>query len=378
MCMSICLESLLDPATRSPEVIWASPTYDQSRTAMEETRRAVGNNGIFNESRMSCVLPNGGRVVYRSLDKLDTLRSKTAGGVVIDEAPFTDGRAWHEVVRPTLIDTGGWAWLIGTPKGRNWYWQEWENAQSRLDWARFHAPTLGVEITERGLVRKPHPLENPHIPFAEILDLYNTIPERAFRQEILAEFVDDGGGVFRRVRKAATAVRQDAPVDGHRYVFGVDWGRSNDYTVICVIDVNLQACVHIERFNQIDYVVQRGRLRVLYERFKPIIIMAELNSIGQPIVEQLQRDGLPVRGFTTTMATKMEIIEALALGFEQSRIKILLDEILIGELQAYEQERLASGVRYSAPAGMHDDCVMSLALAWSIGRNLTGTGGGWG
>jgi hypothetical protein len=94
--------------------------------------------------------------------------------------------------------------------------------------------------------------------------------------------------------------------------------------------------------------------------------MAESNSMGEPIIEQLQRDGLPVRGFATTNATKAQIIEALALAFEQGAITILNDPTLIGELQAYEMARLPSGmVRYSAPEGMHDDGVMSLALAWS-------------
>ena len=73
-----------------------------------------------------------------------------------------------------------------------------------------------------------------------------------------------------------------------------------------------------------------------------------------------------VIGFKFTNATKGNIVESLALAFEKGTIKIIPDETLIGELQAYEMERLPSGMmRYNAPAGMHDDCVMSLALAWS-------------
>ena len=72
-----------------------------------------------------------------------------------------------------------------------------------------------------------------------------------------------------------------------------------------------------------------------------------------------------VTGFQFTNATKANIIEALALAFEQDAIRILDDKLLLGELQAYEQERLPSGlIRYNAPDGMHDDMVISLALAW--------------
>lgn len=355
---------------RAREVIWGSPTYDQSRTAMDESRRAVGGIGEFNESRMSYTLPNGGRILYRSLDKPDTLRSKTAGGVVIDEAPFTDGRGWHEVIRPMLIDTGGWAWLVGTPKGRNWYWQEWQKALSRPGWGTFHAPTLGVAITAQGLVRKPHPLENPFIPFSEVVELYQSMPERSFRQEILAEFIEDGGGVFRHVRARATATRQAQAIPGHVYVMGLDWGRSNDYTDLSIVDATLQQQCYLDRFNQIDYTVQRGRVAHAYELFRPAVIIAESNSIGWPNIEMLQREGLPVMPFETTNATKALIVEALALAFERDTFHILGDETQIAELEAFELARLPSGlIRYSAPDGMHDDTVIGLALShYGAGR----------
>jgi len=87
--------------------------------------------------------------------------------------------------------------------------------------------------------------------------------------------------------------------------------------------------------------------------------------MGDPLVEQLLRMGLPVQAFTTTQASKAQAIDALALGFEKGEIRILSDPVLIGELQAYQAERLPSGMlRYSAPEGLHDDTVMALALAW--------------
>ena len=82
-------------------------------------------------------------------------------------------------------------------------------------------------------------------------------------------------------------------------------------------------------------------------------------------MERLQDDGLPIQPFTTTNATKAEIIRGLQNGFENGEIRILNDPILIGELQAYEQERTSSGLwKFGAPEGMHDDTVIALALAW--------------
>ena len=72
-----------------------------------------------------------------------------------------------------------------------------------------------------------------------------------------------------------------------------------------------------------------------------------------------------MQAFTTTNASKMRVIDALALAFERQEIRILPDPILIAELQSFEMERLPSGLmRYSAPEGLHDDTVMALALAW--------------
>ena len=103
----------------------------------------------------------------------------------------------------------------------------------------------------------------------------------------------------------------------------------------------------------------------LYEKFAPVTIIAERNSMGDPLIEQLQRRGLPVQPFNTTNATKARAVDDLALAFERGDIKIINDPVLISEHQAYEMERLPSGLmRYNAPSGMHDDTVMSTAIGW--------------
>ena len=73
-----------------------------------------------------------------------------------------------------------------------------------------------------------------------------------------------------------------------------------------------------------------------------------------------------VNGVQLTNASKQHIIDSLAIAFERGDLKIIDDPVLIAELQAYESERLPSGlVRYNAPEGLHDDCCIALALAWS-------------
>jgi hypothetical protein len=190
-------------------------------------------------------------------------------------------------------------------------------------------------------------------------------PERIFKQEYLAEFLEDEGAVFRKVEERAKASPQDKPIEGHRYTFGVDWARDNDFTAIAVIDATIREMVHLERFNEISWSLQRGRLSALAAFWQPEVIWAEANSIGGPNIEALQAEGLPVQSFTTTASSKGPLVESLALALEKGEIAILNDPVLVGELLAYSMERLPSGRWiYSAPAGLHDDTVIALALAW--------------
>lgn len=253
---------------------------------------------------------------------------------------------------------------MGTPCGRNWFWREYSEAANRSDTVAWQVPTLGVRVENERLVRALHPMENPDFTFAEAERLFQTMLWRSFEQEFLAEFIEDSGAVFRNVRAVSTA-HEVMPIPGHVHVFGVDWGKSYDFTVISVIDVDAKRQVAMDRFNQIDYVFQVSRLRALYERWLPTDIVAESNAMGAPLVELLEREGLPVEAFATTRQSKARIIEALALAIERQDVTLLNDETQINELQAYDMKRLPSGsFTYGAPEGMHDDTVMALALAW--------------
>ena len=199
LAMAIAVENAVNGKT----IIWGAPTYDQVSVGFEETRKASHGVAKFNQSRMEAHFPNGGRILYRSLDNPDNARGHTADGVVMDEAAYIHRKAWSEVLRPMLIDTNGWAWGISTPCGRNWYWEEHTKSLDDPDSMAWQVPTLGVRITDRGLVRDPNPYENPDIPFSEIEKLFYSQPRQIFEQENLAQFVDLSGGVFRRVQEAA-------------------------------------------------------------------------------------------------------------------------------------------------------------------------------
>lgn len=329
------------------------PSYPMSQVGWRMLRglaRQLPDRAIREGDRL-ITLPSGGMAQIKSASDPDSLRGEGLDLAILDEAALIRERAWIEAIRPALSDKLGRALFLGTPKGRNWFWHLWQSAQSSPngEWASFRFATS----------------TNPFILPSEIEAAKQMLPDRIFRQEYDAEFIQEGSGVFRKVVEAATAEPQGEGRPGHHYVFGVDWGKHNDFTVIHVIDATEGAQVATDRFNQIDYTLQTARLRALYDRFVPNTVVAERNAMGEPIIERLLAEGLPITPFTTTNASKKMAIESLAAAFETSELRILADPILIGELQAYETERLPSGMlRYSAPPGMHDDCVMALAMAW--------------
>lgn len=350
----LALMVCLDAVGRGAETVWyVAPTFRMADLHWRTMKRFLRGvfPGKFRQSERRMLLDGGAEIAFRSADNPDHLRGVGLDYLVVDEAAFVPNGevVWGEALRPTLSDRQGGALIISTPRGRNWFHTLYLRGLDPLqdEYASFHFPTA----------------TNPHIAPPEIEAAKRELPQRIFQQEYLAAFLDDGGSVFRRISDAATGgVRE--PSDG-RYVVGVDWAKREDFTVFVVLDVEAGAVVALERFNQLDYAVQTQRLAALCERWRPVVVQAEQNSMGEPLLEQLQRDGLPVRGFKTTAGSKAKIIDQLALGFEQGALTIPPDEVLVAELEAYTMEPTRAGhYRYNAPPGLHDDCVMALALAW--------------
>jgi hypothetical protein len=368
-------------ALQGRPVLWAAPTDKQLMVGWNETLniRGIRNYAQFKVSKKEVEFVGGGRIIYRSMDDPNTARGATASKVVIDESGEVKEEAYYEVLRPMVADTGGDIWGIGTPKGAgHWFWREHVKARyNPLTTAAWQIPTRGAEIREGVLYQKPHPLENPAFPWAEMLELYRSMPERSFRQEILAEFIQSGGAVFRDVDAVVRRHEHGAgepcyvecagrfpkePYNG-TFVAGLDWGRESDFTDMTVLDAATGDEVDHDRFNQVGWDIQRARVLAMHRKWNITSWLVEKNAAGGPNVEALQRDGLPVIAFTTTQATKASAVEALVLSMEQKRIW-LGDIPENDELKAYEQQTLPSGTfRYTGPSGLHDDRVMSLMLA---------------
>ena len=349
------MDRLIQAALEGKPVAWFAPNYRLQSDVWRELQIIL--QPILarpNQQERRLELHGGGVIEMWSLDSPDSGRGRAYAVVVIDECALVPNleQAWQQTIRPMLTDYIGQAWFLSTPKGMNYFKTLFNRGQDseRADWAAWQMPTS----------------ENRYLDPREIASAQLDLTDSAFNQEYLALFVNWEGSVFRRVGEAATAAVRTNPEAGHHYVIGCDWGRSDDFTVFIVLDVTAKSIVALDRSNRVDYSLQCERLKALSERWQPQQIIAEQNSIGQPVIEQLTREGLRIHPFTTTNTSKTRAIEALALAFERGDIRIPNDPVLVSELVAYQAERLPSGLmRYGAPAGQHDDTVMALAMAWS-------------
>ena len=347
----IGMDRLIHPALAGKPAAWFAPTYKLLGPVWRELQtRLYPVTRECNQQERRLELKGGGSLEMWSLDSPDSGRGRAYAAVVVDEAALIPDleRAWQESIRPQLTDWRGEAWFLSTPRGTaNYFHTLFRRGQddTQADRASWQLPTA----------------TNPYIASEEIEQARQDMTELAFAQEYLAQFVSWEGAVFRRILDAIA----DPPENVPAVAIGADWGRTNDYTVFTAVSTRGQVLA-IDRFRGLEYSLQRGRLAAFWERMgRQSWIFAEANNMGGPVVEQLQRDGLPVVAFTTTSASKAVIIEGLALSLERGTIRIPNDPVLIGELQAFEARPLPSGLmRYAAPEGTHDDCVISLALAW--------------
>jgi len=345
---------------------WIAPSYKTANVGWRPLRRLAAQipGAKISLAERTVTLPGGGEVSIRTADNPDSLRGEGLDLVVMDECAFIKPEAWSEALRPALSDRLGKAIFISTPRGRNWFWDLYRRGQSGEDgWQSFRYKTI----------------DNPFILASEVEDARRLLPELIYRQEYEAEFIDSEGAVFRRVQEAAILDPLDGPQEGRNYTAGVDVAASVDYTVITVLDAESRNMVFMDRFNRVDYPTLEDRLLQTYTRWKLSGMVVEANSIGRPVIDHLVQKGVGVTPFTTTQATKAGLIQSLQSAFEHDNIRVLNDPVLIGELLSYESKRSASGsFSYSAPDGMHDDTVMSLAMAlYSLTAGRSGTIEDW-
>lgn len=182
-------------------VLYVAPTYRQAKTVIWDEMKTQFTQRRWvkkiNESDLSVRLVNNSLITIRSSDNYDSLRGGKYDFIVLDECADIDPQAWFSVLRPTLSDTGGHALFIGSPKGRNYFYDLWLQAGAVDDWSSFQYTTL----------------DGGNVPPEEVEAAKRDMDQRTFEQEYLAQFVNYAGVIFYALSEEN--IQQHPGIDEH-------------------------------------------------------------------------------------------------------------------------------------------------------------------
>lgn len=339
---ALAVNLLSEVALEGHPVGYFTPTYKLLDGTYSECLAALEPLIKRKNEHQFIELVTGGRIEFWTLENELAGRSRKYKRAIIDEAAFVKNlwKMWTESIRATLSDMKGDAWMLSTPRGKNDFFKFFTKGKDQQD--------------ERWMSWQKTTYTNPYIDSLEVDDAKADLPELAFKQEYLAEFSENLANPFGTVFiKQCTFPISTAPA----VVYGIDLAKSFDWTVEIGLDSNAQVC-HFNRYQK-DWHGTKASIRQL-----PRVAMSvDSTGVGDPIVEDLQNEGLDIEGIKFTAQSKQQLMVALAAAIQQRKITFP-EGMITEELEIFEYLFTATGVRYSAPAGFHDDCVMAMAMAW--------------
>jgi hypothetical protein len=271
--------------------------------------------------------------------------------MVVDEAAYMNDEVWKAVLRPIMLVRGKKVLFISTPRGSNWFKEHYDLGQS-----------TDPETSDYSSCRM-HYTDNPFVDPQEIENARLTLPQSIFAAEYEGSFEDSGRGVF---DLSNTKTFDSYPKPQGKVYCGIDLGRSVDYTVATFIDSNGQV-VGMYRENSKDWSGMVQDMLKLIKQFNATVLV-EKNSIGDVIHQQIKDKWRDTHPFNTSNKSKQEIIEGLVLDLNESALTLPSEELfppLLFELSVYEYSYSPKtrSITFNAPSGLHDDVVMSLAIA---------------
>jgi len=338
------------------EIYLIAPTYKLIKKLWKKIRKFIPPQYVqgVREGDYELELVNGTTIHAMSGDNPDSLVGEGLDGVVIDEAARCKKEVW-EAVEPALMDKHGWAYVISTPKGKNWFWDLYHMEDEDPDFKSFHFSSY----------------DNPHLDPAEIDRLARNMPELIYKQEIMAEFIDSGGEVFRNFFNVLGDFTLP-PISDKQYVMGLDLAKYQDWTVITIADLDTNEIFLKDRFNQLDWDYQRKRIEQVCHEYNDCTIIIDATAGGDVIAEDLQRAGLPVKPVKFTQLSKPQLITNLMLMIDAGNIRLQNDPKLVREFEQFAYEITEGGnMKFHAPEGRHDDIVISTALcAWGLEQGV--------
>jgi phage terminase large subunit-like protein len=201
--VALLVEGLKCP--QGSAVMYVAPTQGQARQIIWDLLMDLGRDVISGShvNNMDITLINGAKIYVRGADRPDTLRGVSLTFVVLDEVADIKSDTWEKVLRAALSDKKGNALFIGTPKGRNWFYDMYNLGTEGDDeeWKSWHFTTR----------------DNPLIDPKEIEGARKTLSSFSFKQEYEASFDNAGTDLFKE-----KWIKLGEEPDGGVYYIGLD------------------------------------------------------------------------------------------------------------------------------------------------------------
>jgi len=340
---------------------WVAPVGSQAKMALDRAARYLPEPlRVVNLSERFIEIRGAGRLWFKGSDRPDSIYGEDYKRVSVDEATRMKESAW-DAVRSTLTATQGPARLMANVRGRsNFHYKGCRAAAGKT--GHKYVKLTCWDAVDAGVV-----------PRSEIEDARQAFADRphVFRQLYECEPADDGGNPFGLDAIARQTMDEFAP--GPAVVWGWDLAKSMDWTFGVGLNAEGQTC-ELHRFQR-DW---RDTVQTMLKIVGDVPALVDSTGVGDPVLEELQaatgrrvqvasdrveyRD-TPFQGFKFSSSSKQQLMEGLAIGLQSGKVAHV-GGVLRDELEAFEYEYTRSGVRYSAPEGMHDDGVCAYALAW--------------
>lgn len=323
---------------------WIAPVFAQAKIAYGRMKRGLPQDLIrCNDTDQTItIVPNGAIIAFKSGEKPDNLFGEDVWAAVLDEASRMRVEAFY-AIRSTLTATRGHVRIIGNVKGRkNWFFLGCRKAEGGEEGHEYHK-IIATDAVAAGV-----------FPQEELDDARRALPDAVFRELYLCEPSDDGGNPFGLsfIRQNIAQLSNKAPI-----VYGGDLAKSVDWTVLHGLDADGHTTSHT-RFQK-PWTDTIDHIKLICGNTHTVL---DSTGVGDPIVEMLNKAGENFIGLKFTQQSKQMLMEGLAVAIQRGEVHYP-DGVIVSELESFEYEYTRTGVKYSAPEGQHDDCVMALALA---------------
>lgn len=347
-------EEIFEPGIES--ALWVDTVQSNIDSYVEEHFLKVIFKDIwkeckYNAQRKRLFLPGKRFIQFASAERRENAEGfryhrvgLNEGGIILKKASL-----WDNTIEPMTHPRDGIAnktRIVGTMKGKNKFHQL--RSKNDEDWSDYHFSIYDC----------------PNYAKEEIDKIKSSVPEMVWRQEYLSEALDDAGTVFRNIDGCIKNV------EGKVDVMAIDLAKHQDFTVIIFGDSHKNAVLGLDRFNQLDWSFQKSKIVNTWEKYGRPKIIIDSTGAGDPIYDDLRNAGITIEGYKFTSQTKNELIQGLSLAMDNNEISYPDLEVLINELQIFGYDMTPSGnIRYNAPSGFHDDCVIALALFNYMSKN---------